>query len=61
MSNPTDPATTVIYREPSVAEIEKMIADLEEKFYAERKHLKAWLRSARDRVEKEPLLPGIEE
>lgn len=48
----SEPKETVVYREPSVEQIEKMLADLEAKFYAERKHLKAWLRSAKDRAGK---------
>ncbi|MFH1184701.1 MAG: hypothetical protein V1755_06635 [Chloroflexota bacterium] len=56
----TEPKETVVYREPTVEQIQAMLDVLEGRFYAERRHLKAWLRSAKDRAEgKQPTLPGI--
>lgn len=69
MTEPKKP--TIVYREPTIEQIEKMLADRKEKYDADRKeltatysaernHLKAWLRSARDRAEsKQPNLPGM--
>jgi hypothetical protein len=43
------PGPQVVYREPSVADIEKMLEEHVLKSRATTRHLKAWLRSAKER------------
>jgi hypothetical protein len=46
----TPPEATVFYREPSVAEIEKMLEDHILQSRVTARHLRAWLRAAKDRA-----------